>query len=134
MIRFRPQVARAGWQVLATLAIAAVLVAAATLTRAALHPYLGTPSPFMLFVGAVLVAGLVRGPACGAIVMAAGGLAGLRLFLSPDGVSIAGAGLAMIVFWSISIPVLFTASELRAQLGGALGRLSAAVRRGGRIA
>jgi K+-sensing histidine kinase KdpD len=134
MIRLRPQVARAGRQAVTTLAVAAVLVAAATLTRAALHPYLGTTSPFMLYVGAVLVAGLVRGPACGAIVMMAGGLAGLRLFLSPDGVSVAGAGLAMIVFWSISIPVLFTASELRAQLGGALDRLSAAARRGGRVA
>jgi hypothetical protein len=35
----------------------------------------------------------------------------------------------MVIFWCIATPVLFTANELRVQLGGAMARLSAALRR-----
>jgi hypothetical protein len=95
----------------------------------ALGPYLGPLSPFMLYVGAVLVAGLVRGPVCGALVMAAGGYLGLRLFLLPAGAAAEGGAFSMVIFWCIATPVLFTANELRVQLGGAMAQLSAALRR-----
>ena len=51
--------------------VAAILVGIVTGIRIALNPYLGALSPFMLYVAAVLVAGLVRGPLCGALVMLA---------------------------------------------------------------
>lgn len=116
-------------QALINLAVAAVLVAAATGVRAALTPMLGTLSPFMLYVGAVLVAGLVRGAFCGGLVMLGGGIVGTRLFLSHDGVVEPGAMIAVMVFWGVSAPVLVTANELRVQLGGAMARLSAALDR-----
>lgn len=116
-------------QALINLAVAAVLVAAATGVRAALTPMLGALSPFMLYVGAVLVAGLMRGAFCGGLVMLGGGIVGTRLFLSHDGVVEPGAMIAVMVFWGVSAPVLVTANELRVQLGGAMARLSAALDR-----
>ena len=118
---------------LISVAIAAVLVGAATLARAALTPQLGALSPFMLYVAAVLIAGLVRGPFCGALVLLAGGLVGFRLFLAPDGVPQRGAMIALMIFWGVSAPVLVTANELRVQLGRAMARLSAALDRNGRV-
>jgi len=117
--------------VLLTVAVAAALAAGATLLRLALTPQLGALSPFMLYVAAVLVAGLARGPLCGALVMLAGGLAGFRLFLSHGGVAAPGAELALMIFWGVSAPVLVTANELRVQLKDAMDRLSAALRRHG---
>jgi K+-sensing histidine kinase KdpD len=119
---------------LMSVAIAAALVGAATLARAALTPQLGALSPFMLYVAAVLIAGLVRGPFCGALVLLAGGLVGFRLFLAPDGVAQQGAIIALMIFWGVSAPVLVTANELRVQLGRAMARLSAALDRNGRVA
>lgn len=116
-------------QALINLAVAAVLVAAATGVRAALTPMLGALSPFMLYVGAVLVAGLMRGAFCGGLVMLGGGIVGTQLFLSHDGVVEPGAMIAVMVFWGVSAPVLVTANELRVQLGGAMARLSAALDR-----
>ena len=116
---------------LLTVALAAVLVAATTLLRAALTPQLGALSPFMLYVAAVLVAGLVRGPLCGALVMLGGGLVGFRLFLNHGGVTAPGSELALMIFWGVSAPVLVTANELRVQLRTAMGRLSAALQRHG---
>ncbi|TAL33100.1 MAG: hypothetical protein EPN98_12095 [Phenylobacterium sp.] len=121
---------RAG-SVLLSLLVAAALVAATTLLRAALTPHLGALSPFMLYVAAVLAAGLLRGPLCGALVMLGGGLVGFRLFLSPGGVNQHGAELALMIFWGVSIPVLLTANELRVQLKVAMDRLSAALQRHG---
>lgn len=115
--------------VLISLAVAAVLVGAVTLARAALTPYLGALSPFMLYIAAVLVAGLVRGPLCGALVMLAGGLLGFRLFLNPNGVAQHGSMLALMIFWGVSAPVLVTANELRVQLRETMARLSAALAR-----
>ena len=80
-------------RILVSVLIAAALVGATTAVRLALTPYLGALSPFMLYVAAVLVAGLVRGPLCGALVMLGGGFVGLRLFLSPHGVAAPGAEL-----------------------------------------
>lgn len=117
--------------VLISLALAIVLVGITTLMRAALTPALGALSPFMLYVAAVLVAGLVRGPLCGAMVMLGGGLVGLRLFLSHDGVTEPGSQLALMIFWGVSAPVLVTASELRVQLRTAMDRLTAALQRHG---
>lgn len=117
-----------------TVLVAAALVAVTTAARAALSPQLGPFSPFMLYVAAVLVAGLVRGPACGALVMLGGGAIGLRLFASPDGEAAKGAVLSLMLFWGVSAPVLVTASELRVQLTDAMRRLSAAVQRNGRDA
>jgi len=114
-----------------TVAVAAVLVGAATLLRAALTPQLGALSPFMLYVAAVLIAGLVRGPLCGALVMLAGGFLGFRLFLSPHGVAEPGSMVALMIFWGVSAPVLVTANELRVQLKVAMRRLSAALQRNG---
>ena len=111
--------------------VAAILVAIATGVRMTLTPYLGTLSPFMLYVAAVLVAGLVRGPFCGALVMLGGGAAGLWLFLSPGGVMQPGSILALMLFWGVATPVLATASELRVQLSDAMARLTAALDRKG---
>lgn len=114
-----------------TVVVAVILVGATTLLRAALTPHLGALSPFMLYVAAVLVAGLVRGPLCGALVMLGGGLVGFRLFLSPNGVTAPGSELALMIFWGVSAPVLVTANELRVQLKVAMGRLTAALQRQG---
>jgi K+-sensing histidine kinase KdpD len=114
--------------------IAAGLVGLATLARVALGPTLGMLSPFMLYVAAVLVAGLVRGPFCGGLVMLAGGALGFTLFLSPGGVAQDGSVVALMIFWGVAAPVLVTANELRVQLGRAMARLSAALDRSNRIA
>lgn len=116
---------------LLSLALAVVLVGATTLLRAALTPALGALSPYMLYVAAVLAAGLIRGPLCGALVMLGGGLLGFRLFLSNDGVTQPGSELALMMFWGVSAPVLVTANELRVQLRGAMDRLTAALQRHG---
>lgn len=119
---------------LITLTVAALLVALATLARMALADQLGALSPFMLYVAAVLVAGLVRGPLCGALVMLAGGILGLRLFLTHEGAVDHGGTVALMIFWGVSAPVLVTANELRVQLRHAMARLSAALDRSGRAA
>jgi len=127
--RKQPRLTLGGF--LISLAFAAVLVGATTALRAALTPALGALSPFMLYVAAVLVAGLARGPLCGALVMLGSGLLGFRLFLSHDGVSEPGSELALMLFWGVSAPVLVTANELRVQLRSAMDRLSAALQRHG---
>lgn len=121
-------------QALISIAVAAALVAVATGIRAALGPQLGALSPFMLYVAAVLVAGLVRGPLCGAMVMLAGGLLGVRLFLAPHHAAPQGSMIALMIFWGVSAPVLVTANELRLQLSEAMARLTAALQRSGRAA
>lgn len=126
----RPLAAKVGGFVI-SLVVAAALVGATTLLRAALSPHLGVLSPFMLYIVAVLAAGLLRGPLCGALVMLGGGVVGFRLFLSPGGVNQHGAELALMMFWGVSALVLLTANELRVQLKGAMERLSAALQRHG---
>ena len=121
-------------QGLISLAVAAGLVAAATAVRVALEPQLGALSPFMLYVAAVLAAGLIRGPLCGAMVMLAGGILGLRLFLMPHHAAPQGPIIALMIFWGVSAPVLVTANELRVQLREAMARLTAALQRSGRAA
>lgn len=121
-------------QALISLAVAAILVGLATAVRAALSSHLGVLSPFMVYVAAVLLAGLLRGAFCGAVVMLVSGVVGLQLFLSPQGVPQPGSMIALMVFWGVSAPVLVTANELRVQLSRAMARLSAAVERNGRIA
>lgn len=119
---------------LISLAVAAALVAVATAARIALAPILGPLSPFMLYVAAVLAAGLIRGPFCGAVVMLAGGVVGWRLFLVPHHVAAGGSMVALMIFWGVSAMVLVTANELRVQLATAMARLSAALDRSSRIA
>ena len=121
-------------QTLVSTVVAVALVAVATVARVALTPQLGSLSPFMLYVAAVLIAGLVRGPLCGALVMLAGGVLGVRLFLMPHHVQSTGAMIALMIFWGVSAPVLVTANELRVQLKVAMARLSAALHRSGRVA
>ncbi|TAJ72145.1 MAG: hypothetical protein EPO51_08490 [Phenylobacterium sp.] len=121
-------------QALISIVVAAILVGLATMARMALGPKLGALSPFMLYVAAVLIAGLVRGPFCGALVMLAGGGVGFALFLAPNGVAPPGSVAALMIFLAVSAPVLVTANELRVQLGRAMARLTAAVERNGRIA
>lgn len=121
-------------QALITIVVAALLVGLATLARAALGPKLGGHSPFMLYVAAVLIAGLVRGPLCGALVMLVGGVLGYSLFLVVDGVASPGSMVALMIFWGVSAPVLVTANELRVQLTRAMSRLSAALDRNSKIA
>jgi two-component system sensor histidine kinase KdpD len=121
-------------QAAVSLAVAAALVAAATAVRAALTPQLGPLSPFMLYVAAVLAAGLIRGPLCGAMVMLAGGVLGVRLFLMPHHAEPTGSMVALMIFWGVSAPVLVTANELRVQLREAMARLTAALQRSGRAA
>ena len=108
---------------------AAALVAGATLVRAALAPQLGALSPFMLYVAAVLVAGLARGPLCGVLVMLAGGACGLRFFLAAEGVGLTGSVTALMLFWGVSALVLATANELRVHIHETMRRLAAALRR-----
>lgn len=125
---------RRGRRVLDTviaIAVAAGLLAITTTLRMALTPYLGGLSPFMLYVAAVLLAGLISGPFSGALVMLIGGFLGFQLFLSPDGVSREGSILSLMLFWGVSAPVLATASELRSQLRDAMTRLTAAIDRKG---
>lgn len=86
-------------QALISIVVAVVLVGLATLARAALGPKLGGLSPFMLYVAAVLIAGLVRGPVCGALVMLGGGVSGFILFLAPHGVAPPGSVAALMIFW-----------------------------------
>ena len=117
-------------QVLISVGVAAVLVALATALRWALMPYLGVLSPFMIYIAAVLVAGLLRGALCGGIVMLGGGLIGYQLFLAQAGAPPPGAVLSLMLFWGVSAPVLVTANELRVQLSTAMKRLSEALRRG----
>lgn len=124
-----PSVLRVVSGALISLALAIALVAATTALRATLTPYLGSRSPFMLYVAAVLVAGLVRGPLCGALVMLGGGLAGFRLFLVSQGEPLPGAELCLMLFWAVSAPVLIVANQLRVQLKVAMQRLSEALRR-----
>lgn len=121
-------------QALITILVAIVLIGAATLLRAALGPRLGGLSPFMLYVAAVLAAGLVRGPLCGALVMLGGGVLGFRLFLAVDGVAPDGSVVALMIFWGVSAPVLVTANELRVQLTNAMARLTAALDRNNNVA
>lgn len=85
-------------------------------------------------MSAVLLAGLVRGPLCGAMVLLVGGAIGFRLFAVPDGVFRTGAVISLIIFWVVSAPVLATANELRVQLDDAMARLSAALERRGKTA
>lgn len=127
----RTQAGGAAFRALASLLVAAALVAGATAVRAALTPYIGSLSPFMLYVAAVLAAGLLRGPFCGGLVMLGGGLLGLRLFLSPHGAAPPGAVLALMIFWGVSALVLVTADQLRVQLQVAMARLNEALRRHG---
>jgi K+-sensing histidine kinase KdpD len=109
---------------------AATLLALATLGRLALGPHLADiAAPFMLYVAAVLAAGLLRGAFCGGLVLLGGGFLGLRLFLSPHGVPQPGAVVSLMLFWGVSALVLVTANELRVQLGAAMRRLSAALER-----
>lgn len=122
---------RIALDVIVSAAVAAALVAVTTLLRAALTPQLGVLSPFMLYVAAVLVAGLVRGPLCGALVMLGGGLVGFQLFLSHQGVAERGSVLSLMLFWGVAAPVLVTANELRVQLKRAMQRLTAALQRHG---
>lgn len=123
---------RIALRALISLVLAVLLIGAATLARAALGPKLGALSPFMLYVAAVLVAGLVRGPFCGAVVMLGGGLLAFRLFLSPNGAPPDGSVVALMIFWGVSAPVLVTANELRVQLGRTMAKLTAALERNGR--
>ena len=111
--------------------VAGVLLALTAGVQTILQPYLGTLSPYMLYVAAVLVAGLVSGPLCGGLVMLVGGLLGLRPFLGPDGGAQHGSILALMLFWGVSALVLTTANELRVQLRDAMARLSAALDRKG---
>ena len=116
---------------LISLGVAAALVGVVTLARAALSPVLGPLSPYMLYVAAVLVAGLIRGPFCGALVMFAGGAMAWRLFVAPNGAAPGPSMVSLMIFWGVSALVLVTANELRVQLQVAMARLSAALRRNG---
>jgi len=132
MVRVEKCRNRRALQIAMAILVAAALLGITTGIRMALTPYLGDSSPFMLYVAAVLVAGLVSGPLCGLLVMLAGGILGFQLFPSPDGIAERGAILALGMFWAVSAPVLATASELRAQVREAMDRLSAAIDRADR--
>jgi K+-sensing histidine kinase KdpD len=119
-------------QTLISVALAAVLVTLTTLFRAVLSPHLGVLSPFMLYVAAVLAAGLMRGALCGLLVMIAGGAVAMRLFLVNDGATVPGAWMSLFLFWAVSGLVLATANELRVQLTVAMRRLSAVLQQDGR--
>lgn len=119
-------------QAVISVALAVILVAVTTLVRAGLSPFLGALSPFMLYVAAVLVAGLARGALCGVVVMIAGGAVAMRLFLMSGGATLPGAWISLILFWMVSGLVLATANELRVQLSVAMQRLTAVLEQRGR--
>jgi hypothetical protein len=126
---FRSTLGNRVLQVLVSLLIAAGLVAAVTIARAALSAQLGALSPFMLYIAAVVVAGMVRGPFCGVLVILGGGGCGLMLFLDPYGAPRDGAFLSLMIFWVVSAIVLVTANELRVHLKLSMDRLAAALAR-----
>jgi K+-sensing histidine kinase KdpD len=113
------------------LLVAALLVGAATYVRSLLTPELGRLSPFMLYVAAVVLAGLLRGALCGLFVMLGGGLCGLFLFLSPGASPSTSAYVALAVFWAVSALVLLVSNELRLGLKATMDKVRAlATRRG----
>ncbi len=122
------RVAEVGRQAGVTLLVAAGLLAATTSLRAVLTPELGAQSPFMLYVAAVVLAGVLRGAFCGALVMLGGGASGLFLFLEPGGVSEPGL-IALVVFWLVSSVVLAVANELRLGVKATFDRVQAIARR-----
>ena len=63
----------------------------------------GVADPFLQLLG-------LHGDTVGALVMLAGGIVGLQLFLSHEGSPRHGAILALMLFWGVSAPVLVTAS------------------------
>jgi K+-sensing histidine kinase KdpD len=107
------------------LVVAAALVAAFTLARAVLNPVLGSQSPFMLYIAAVLIAGFARGALCGFSVMLGAGAAGLLLFSGWDGrlASAAGPLISMMLFWMVSALALMMANELRRHANAAFERM-----------
>jgi K+-sensing histidine kinase KdpD len=106
------------------LLMAAVFTLAFTLARTVLNPVLGHASPFALYIAAVLIAGFARGAFCGALVMLAGGAAGLVLFSGWDWTwTRAGEPLvSLAIFWMVSGLVLMMANELRQHANAAFER------------
>ena len=97
------------------LAVALPLILAFTVARAVLTPVLGTQSPYMLYVAAVLIAGFARGGFCGFLVMLGGGLAGFVLFSGWDRslATMGGPVAALVCFWAVAALALMMANELR---------------------
>lgn len=116
-------------QGLGAVALAVLLLGVTTGAQVALAHRVGGLSPFMLYVAAVLGAGLIHGPLCGTMVLLGGGLLGLTVVLPPNQ---PGSIPALLIFWMVAGGVLVTANELRVQLSVAMARLSAALERSDR--
>jgi hypothetical protein len=96
-------------------ALALALLVVFTLARAILNPILGSQSPYMLYIAAVLIAGFARGGFCGFLVMLGGGIAGLMLFAGWNGHlgAIGAPAASLACFWAVSALALMMANELR---------------------
>lgn len=110
-------------EVVVSMIVAAALIGAATGVRGLLGPVLGAHSPFMLYVGAVLFAGFLRGPLCGAMVMAGGVTLGMGLFMSPGHTPTTDMVVAAGIFLVISALVLLVSNELRLGLKATMDRV-----------
>jgi hypothetical protein len=107
------------------LVVALPLIVAFTVARTVLIPVLGTQSPYMLYVAAVLIAGFARGGFCGFLVMLGGGVTGLMLFTGWDR-SLATLGsplVSLICFWAVAALALMMANELRRHANVTFNRL-----------
>ena len=107
------------------LLLAVALVAAFTLARAVLTPVLGSQSPYMLYVAAVMIAGFSRGGLCGFLVLLAGGLTGLFLFSNWNHSLVTAARplASLACFWAVSALALMMANELRRHSNVTFARL-----------
>ena len=121
----RMSATRRAREAVVSMIVAAGLIGAATAIRSLLSPMLGHHAPFMFYVGAVLLAGFLRGPLCGAMVMVAGGTLGLKLFLSPDQTPSAGMLAEAGIFLVVSGLVLLVSNELRLGLKATMDRVRA---------
>ena len=93
--------------------VALVLVGAATFLRSLLGPQLGSDSPFMLYIAAVLVGSVLAGALSGLTIAALGGIIGLIAFLSPHDAVSAADVISLVVFWFVSVVVLMAGCRLR---------------------
>jgi hypothetical protein len=112
-------------EIVVSMIVAAGLVGCATGVRGLLSPLLGDHAPFMLYIGATLLAGFLRGPLCGAMVIAAGGALGISLFLSPQNGLSPGMLAETGIFLVVAGLVLLVSNELRLGLKATMDRVRA---------
>lgn len=109
---------------LRAMVLAIVLVGATTLFRSLLAAQLGSNTPFMLYVPAVLVASVLAGAVSGLAVAALGGVIGLLAFLSPHDALSAADLISLAAFWFTSSVVILAGCRLRKEFSRAFPYVS----------